>query len=79
MDDHSIQPIDYRGVSILIRVEPTDDGVFGHADLFAKDQFKGRLSVGAGRAQPDDVRRRLRCLAKAKVDTWRLIGACGGR
>ena len=78
MEDSSIQPIDYRGISIRIQVEHTGDGVFGHADLFAKDQFKGRLSVGAGRAQPDDVRRRLRCLAKAKVDTWRLIGACGG-
>lgn len=66
---------EYRGVSISIKVDRAVDRVFGHADLFADKQFKARLSLGSGRSAPSEMRNRLRCLAKAKVDAWAAVSA----
>jgi hypothetical protein len=63
-------PIVYRDVSIAINVEKAGGHVFGHADLFKKSEFKGRISIGSARSRPREVRERLRCLAKARVDVW---------
>ena len=68
-------PIIYRDVSISIKVERAGKRVFGHADLFAADEFKGRISLGSARTRARDVRERLRCLAKAKVDVWSAVEA----
>ncbi|RST47884.1 hypothetical protein [Variovorax sp. MHTC-1] len=70
MQEASSRPFEYRGISISIKVDSAADSVFGHADLFANDEFKARLSLGSARSRPDEVRDRLRCLAKAKVDVW---------
>lgn len=67
------EPIVYRDVAIAIKVEKAGAHVFGHADLFKKDQFKGRISLGSARARSKEVRDRLRCLAKAKVDVWTTV------
>ena len=66
-------PILYRDVAIAIQVEGAEGRVFGHADLFKNDQFKGRISLGSVRRRARDVRDRLRCLAKAKVDVWATV------
>lgn len=66
----SSDPIVYRDVSIAIKVQKAGGRVFGHADLFAKDEFKGRISLGSARRRAKEVRDRLRILAKAKVDVW---------
>lgn len=68
-------PIIYRDVSIAINVKRAGNRVFGHADLFAANEFKGRISLGSSRKPPRDVRERLRCLAKAKVDVWTTVEA----
>jgi hypothetical protein len=74
MQEFSRHPFTYRGISICIQVERADDGVFGHADLFARDVFKARISVGSARRHTEKIYARLRCLAKAKVDTWAVTG-----
>ncbi|RZL93396.1 MAG: hypothetical protein EOP82_07435 [Variovorax sp.] len=68
-------PIVYRGVSISlsIEVDPAGGSVFGHADLFANNEFKGRLALGSARCRPEEIRDRLRCFAKSKVDVWALL------
>lgn len=58
----------YRGICIKLNVEGTDDGAFGHADLFEDDAFIARLAVGACQRDPNMLRGRLLCLAKAKID-----------
>lgn len=70
-----VPPIVYRGVSIAIKVGKAPGGVYGHADLFADSEFKGRLAVGSMRRRPKEVRDRLRCLAKSKVDAWAVAGS----
>lgn len=67
--------IDYGDVRIAIKLERSRDRVFGHADLFKADEFKGRISLGSNRARADVVRERLRCLAKAKVDVWKTVAS----
>ena len=71
MNDHTTC-IDYRGVSIKIKVERKRSGLYGHADLFAGDAFKGRIAIGAMRCDPADLSTRLRIIAKSKVDVWSL-------
>ncbi|WHZ11740.1 MAG: hypothetical protein OJF60_002179 [Burkholderiaceae bacterium] len=75
MQSTSSDAVIYRGVSIAIKVQRAGARVFGHADLFEKDEFKGRISLGSNRHRSRDVRDRLRVLAKAKVDLWATIGA----
>ena len=75
MREASSDPIIYRDVCIAINVERAGDRVFGHADLYAAKEFKGRISLGSTRTRPREVRERLRCLAKAKVDVWTTVGA----
>ncbi|MDM0110247.1 hypothetical protein QTH97_35530 [Variovorax sp. J22R24] len=75
MPDNAPTPIVYRGVSISIRVDRAGDRVFGHADLFADDEFKARLALGSARGCPEDIRDPLRCLAKSKVDVWAVAGS----
>jgi hypothetical protein len=69
----SSDPIVYRDVSISIKVERAGGRTFGHADLFRKNEFKGRISLGSVRRRTSDVRDRLRRLAKAKVDVWATV------
>jgi len=71
MNDHTTC-IDYRSVSIKIKVERKRSGLYGHADLFAGDTFKGRIAIGAMRCDPDDLSARLRIISKSKVDVWSL-------
>jgi hypothetical protein len=68
-------PMVYRGVSISIKVDKAAEGVYGHADLFADSEFKGRLALGSTKRRPKEVRDRLRCLAKSKVDAWAVAGS----
>ncbi len=75
MREASSDPIIYRDVSIAINVERAGDRVFGHADLFAANEFKGRISLGSVRTRPREVREKLRRLAKAKVDVWTTVEA----
>ena len=70
----SANPIVCRGVSISIKVDKAGDRVFGHADLFADHEFKARLAVGSMRRRSKEVRDRLRCLAKSKVEVWAVAG-----
>ena len=64
----SADSFSYRGVAVTIRVERAHGHVFGHADLLAEGgEFMGRVSLGSARSSAD-VRHRLRCLAKAKID-----------
>ena len=72
MRAETVSPIMYRGVSIAIKVDEAGDRVFGHADLFANNEFKARLALGSERSRSEEVRDRLRCLAKSKVDVWAL-------
>jgi hypothetical protein len=65
--------IEYRGTSILIDVQESLDGVFGHADLFARSQFKGRLSLGSRCRGREEVQNELESLARAKVDVQAAI------
>jgi len=63
----------YRGIDVTIRVEREHGHVFGHADLLAEGgEFMGRVSLGSARS-PAEVRQRLRCLAKAKIDLAAVI------
>ena len=63
----------YRGVAVAVRVERAHGHVFGHADLLAEGgEFMGRVSLGSARS-PAEVRQRLRCLAKAKIDLAAVI------
>ena len=71
----SSDPIIYRDVSIAIKVEKDGDRVFGHADLFRKNEFKGRISLGSTRRRSREVRDKLRHLAKAKVDVWATVAS----
>ncbi|OUM02729.1 hypothetical protein [Variovorax sp. JS1663] len=73
MQHASSDPIVYRDVSIAIKVQREGDRIFGHADLFAKNEFKGRISLGSARSRSRQVRDRLRILAKAKVDVWTTV------
>ncbi|CAN7381025.1 hypothetical protein [Variovorax sp. LjRoot178] len=75
MREAPTNPIVYRGVSISIKVDKAGDRVFGHADLFADNEFKARLSIGSARSRPKEVRDKLRCLAKSKVDVWAIAGS----
>jgi hypothetical protein len=75
MQEASSRPFEYRGVSISISVDSAADSVFGHADLFANDEFKARLLLGSASSRPEEVCDRLRCLAKAKVDLWATVGS----
>ncbi|MBS0452524.1 MAG: hypothetical protein JSS14_14555 [Proteobacteria bacterium] len=75
MSATSTRPIRYRGVLIQFRLDRDGDNIFGHADLFADDAFKARLSLGSNRHRPKEVLDRLRCLAKSKVDAWAIAGA----
>jgi len=68
-------PIVYRDVSIAIKIERDRGRVFGHADLFAKNEFRGRISLGSTRGRSKEVRDKLRRLAKAKVDVWATVGS----
>lgn len=68
-------PLVYRGVQIDVKVNQAGKRVFGHADLFANNEFKARLSVGSAKSRPEDLRDRLRCLAKSKVDVWAIAGS----
>ena len=69
----SSDPIVYRDVSIAIKVQRAGGRIFGHADLFAKNEFKCRISLGSARSHSRQVRDRLRILAKAKVDVWTTV------
>ncbi|MDM0037652.1 hypothetical protein QTH89_14600 [Variovorax sp. J22G21] len=64
------QRIRYRGVSIDLRVEEVGGRIFAHADLFAKKEFRGRLSIGRRRGAAGEALRTLEGLAKARVDLW---------
>ena len=75
MSASSTRPIRYRGILIRIRLDRDGDNIFGHADLFADNAFKARLSLGSTRRRPKEVLDRLRCLAKSKVDAWAIAGA----
>ncbi|WP_431275895.1 hypothetical protein ACQ858_06295 [Variovorax ureilyticus] len=75
MRDACSDPIIYRDFSIAINVERAGDRVFGHADLFAANELKGRISLGSATKRPREVREKLRCLAKAKVDVWATVEA----
>ncbi len=77
MRSRTPNPIPYRGFDILIQVDRAGDRIFGHADVFANDEFKARLSVGSTRRRTREIRDRLRCLAKSKVDVWSLAGPSG--
>lgn len=61
-----------RGITIAIQVQSAEDGVFGHADLYEEREFRARVAIGSARADPSALRRRLRWLAKSKVDVWSL-------
>jgi hypothetical protein len=61
--------------AISINVEKDGGHVFGHADLFTKNGFKGRICVGKAGGRTREVRDKLRCLAKAKVDVWATLGS----
>lgn len=67
--------IPYRGFNIAIQVDRAGDQIFGHADLFADDEFKARLAVGTQGRRTKEVRDRLRRLAKSKVDVWAITGS----
>ena len=75
MRQTSSDPIVYRDVAIAIKVQRAGARVFGHADLFEKNEFKGRISLGSARRRSKEVRDRLRILAKAKVDVWATVGS----
>lgn len=62
----------YRGVCVNLQIERARGLVFGHADLLAGGEFMNRVSLGSGRS-PDEVRERLRCLAKAKIDLAEVV------
>ena len=64
----------YRGVTVRLQIERARGHVFGHADLLADGEFMGRVSLGSARS-PGEVRDRLRCLAKAKVDLTHTVRA----
>lgn len=66
--------IEYRGFSILIDVDESPGAVVGRADLFKRNDFRGRLAVGSADRSPEAVRHKLRCLAKSKVDRWASAG-----
>jgi len=66
--------IPYRGFNIAIQVDRAGDRIFGHADLFADDEFRARLAVGTQGRRTKEVRDRLRRLAKSKVDVWAITG-----
>jgi hypothetical protein len=69
----SSRRVEYRGTSILIDVQQSLDGVFGHADLFARSHFKGRLSLGSRCRGRGEVQKELEFLARAKVDVLAAI------
>jgi BMFP domain-containing protein YqiC len=73
MRQASTDAIVYRDVDIAIKVQKTGNGVFGHADLVRRNEFKGRISLGSVRSRSREVRDRLRMLAKAKVDVWTTV------
>lgn len=77
MRETSSKPIVYRDVSISINVEKDGRHVYGHADLFTKNGFKGRICLGKAGGRTREVRDKLRCLAKAKakVDVWATVAS----
>lgn len=68
------QSFSYRGFTVTVQIERARGLVFGHADLLAGGEFMGRVSLGSG-LSPGEVRDRLRCLAKAKIDVAELVRA----
>ncbi|MFM9428205.1 hypothetical protein RCH10_004667 [Variovorax sp. GrIS 2.14] len=70
MQQQLIETIEYRGMQIAIKVDAHAERVFGQADVCAGDEFKARLVLGAMQQRQDAVLKRVRCLAKAKVDAW---------
>jgi len=69
-------PPNRRPQSSLPQLHPghpmTHGHVFGHADLLEDGEFKGRVSLGSARS-PDEVCKRLRFLAKSKIDLMAVI------
>ncbi|HEY2257992.1 MAG TPA: hypothetical protein VGI11_20330 [Variovorax sp.] len=58
------QTVEYRGTSIRINVAGKPGDLYGHADLFSRDEFKGRLALGNASCEPAALQRKLRLLAK---------------
>lgn len=73
MQRQMFESIDYRGLSIAIKVEPNAECVYGQADVFDGAEFRGRLACSSTQRQPEEIHQKVRCLAKAKVDAWSLI------
>ena len=70
MQQQLVETIDYRGMSIAIKVESEANKVFGRADVCAGPEFKGRLALASTQRRPEEVLEKVRCLAKPKVDAW---------